>query len=78
MRIHDLKRLPAKAGKSLVGLKRMDCGILFSTYDMLISGGKQTAAAKAKAKKASDLEAKLGVSPDQGQKEFGLSLSSAR
>ena len=71
VRIHDLKRLTAKAGQSLVGLNRMDCGILFSTYDMLISGGKQTAAAKAKAEAAFELETRLGRRPDPGLKEFG-------
>lgn len=72
MRIHDLKRLNAKAGSSLVDLPRMDCGILFSTYDMLISSGKETAATKAKAKAAAAANAAKGLPPpDLGHQQFG-------
>ncbi|KAK9863620.1 hypothetical protein WJX84_004264 [Apatococcus fuscideae] len=71
VRIHDLKRLNVKAGQSLNGVARLDCGILFSTYDMLISGGKQTAASKSKAQAASDAELLAGRFEDPGKKEFG-------
>ncbi len=71
VRIHDLKRLHPKAGSSLVGLPRMDCGILFSTYDMLISGGKQTAAQKARALAALTADKNF----DAGQREFGATPS---
>lgn len=72
VRIHDLKRLNVKAGQSLNGVARLDCGILFSTYDMLISGGKQTAASKSKAQAASDAELLAGRFEDPGKKEFGM------
>lgn len=75
VRIHDLKRLNGKAGSSLVGLPRMECGILFSTYDMLISTGKETAASNAKAKAAAAAAAasgsKDGALPDLGRQLFG-------
>ncbi|KAK9838396.1 hypothetical protein WJX84_000356, partial [Apatococcus fuscideae] len=71
VRIHDLKRLKSGAGSSLVGLPRMECGILFSTYDMLISSGKETAASRAKAKAAAALEPKEGAVPDLGRQLFG-------
>ena len=79
VRIHDLKRLNCKAGSSLVGLLRMECGILFSTYDMLISSGKETAATKAKAKAAAAAAAAArngleeGALPDLGHQLFGRS-----
>lgn len=76
VRIHDLKRLNAKAGSSLVALPRLECGILFSTYDMLISCGKETAATKAQAKaKAATAAARIKESTPQdlGHHQFGES-----
>lgn len=77
VRIHDLKRLNAKAGSSLLGLPRLECGILFSTYDMLISCGKETAATKAKAKAKAAAAAAAGIkegAPDLGHQQFGESV----
>ena len=37
--MHDLKRLKVKPTQRLADVPRMDKGILFSTYDLLISGG---------------------------------------
>lgn len=40
VRLHDLKHSKVKAGDKLADAKGFDCGVLFSTYDLLISGKK--------------------------------------
>jgi hypothetical protein len=47
VRLHDLKKLQLKKGMPLSSLPGLDKGILFCTYDLLISG----AASKKKGKK---------------------------
>lgn len=40
VRLHDLKHCKIKASGKLADAKGFDCGVLFSTYDLLISGRK--------------------------------------
>ena len=40
VRLHDLKHCKIKASGKLADAKDFDCGVLFSTYDLLISGKK--------------------------------------
>ena len=40
VRLHDLKHCKVKAGDKLADAKGFDFGVLFSTYDLLISGKK--------------------------------------
>ena len=40
VRLHDLNHCKVKAGDKLADAKGFDCGVLFSPYDLLISGKK--------------------------------------
>lgn len=56
VRLHDLRQLKARKGKPLASLPGLDSGILFCTYDLLVSGAtnlKKAAKAKALSRKCS-------------------------
>ncbi|GAX80052.1 hypothetical protein CEUSTIGMA_g7491.t1 [Chlamydomonas eustigma] len=59
VKIHDLKRMKSKPTQALSTLPGLDTGVLFSTYDLLISGN-ATSKQKKKKKDASALEASKG------------------
>eukprot|EP00775_Hariotina_reticulata_P014309 gene14309-36_t len=65
VRLHDLRSLKIKAGKSLSSLKGLESGILFCTYDLLTSG-----TSRGKKKTASGAT--------QGRKGAGKNAAAAR